>query len=88
MKPHFLFGIKTHEILLPLVGWRYGGRSARRPALKGRAAEAAPATEMPVTTGHDKALELRSPQFVYRLDTADGLRGESWENRLTGKTVS
>ena len=33
-------------------------------------------------------LELRSPQFVYRLDTADGLRGESWENRLTGKTVS
>ena len=44
--------------------------------------------EDPVTTEHDGIVELRSPQFVYRLDTAAGLRGESWENRLTGKTVS
>ena len=35
-----------------------------------------------------RGVELRSSQFVYRLDTADGLRGESWQNRLTGKTVS
>jgi hypothetical protein len=35
-----------------------------------------------------REVELRSSQFVYRLDTTDGLRGESWHNRLTGKTVS
>ena len=39
-------------------------------------------------TGRNDVLELRSPQFIYRLDTANGLRGESWQNRLTGKTVS
>jgi hypothetical protein len=33
-------------------------------------------------------VELISPAFVFRLDTADGLRGVAWENRLTGKTVS
>lgn len=31
---------------------------------------------------------LRSPFFTYRLDIADGLRAESWENRLTRQTLS
>jgi hypothetical protein len=34
------------------------------------------------------ALEIRTPKFVYRLDTDDGLRGVAWENQLTGKTIS
>ncbi|MFM8468979.1 MAG: hypothetical protein ACKODH_03255, partial [Limisphaerales bacterium] len=29
-------------------------------------------------------IELRSPWFVFRLNTAPGLSAESWENRLTG----
>ena len=33
-------------------------------------------------------LELHSPFFVFTLDTADGLHAVTWENRLTGKTVS
>ena len=33
-------------------------------------------------------VELHSPFFVYRLNTASGLRAQTWENRLTGKTVS
>lgn len=32
--------------------------------------------------------ELRTPHFVFRLGTSDGLRAESWENRLTGTKVS
>jgi hypothetical protein len=36
----------------------------------------------------DKRIELHSPLFVFRLDTAAGLRAESWTNRLTGRTVS
>jgi hypothetical protein len=34
-----------------------------------------------------KRFELCSPSFVFRLDTADGLRAHSWENRLTGRTL-
>ena len=30
-------------------------------------------------------VELRSPFFVFRLDTAAGLRAVAWENRLTGR---
>ncbi len=37
---------------------------------------------------HGKLIELRSPFFVYHLDTHDGLRAEGWENRLTGKTIT
>ena len=33
-------------------------------------------------------VELRSPFFVFRLSTADGLRAERWENRLTGHKLS
>jgi len=33
-------------------------------------------------------VELHSPFFVYRLDTASGLRARTWENRLTGGTIS
>ncbi len=32
-------------------------------------------------------VELHSPFFVFRLDTAKGLRADSWENRLTGRTI-
>jgi hypothetical protein len=32
-------------------------------------------------------VELHSPFFVFRLDTAAGLRAVSWENRLTGRTL-
>jgi len=35
-----------------------------------------------------KQVELHSPHFVFRLDAASGLRAESWENRLTGRSVS
>ena len=35
-----------------------------------------------------KQVELHSPCFVFRLDTASGLRAQSWENRLTGRTLS
>ena len=34
-----------------------------------------------------KQVELCSPSFVFRLDTTTGLRAQSWENRLTGKTI-
>jgi hypothetical protein len=30
---------------------------------------------------------LEAPAFVFRLDTAEGLRAVSWENRLTGRTL-
>lgn len=33
-------------------------------------------------------IELRSPFFVYRLDTQSGLRAAAWENRLTGKSIT
>lgn len=33
-------------------------------------------------------VELRSPFFVYQLDTSAGLRAESWRNRLSGRTIS
>ena len=33
-------------------------------------------------------VELHSPAFVFRLATGAGLRAQSWENRLTGRTVS
>lgn len=32
-------------------------------------------------------VELRSPSFAFRLETAAGLRAESWQNRLTGRTI-
>ena len=32
-------------------------------------------------------LTLASPAFAFMLDTSDGLRAVSWENRLTGKTL-
>jgi hypothetical protein len=34
-----------------------------------------------------KLIELRSPHFVFRLDTSSGLRARSWENQLTGRTL-
>ena len=34
-----------------------------------------------------RRVELWSPQFVFRLDTAAGLRATSWENRLTGNVL-
>ncbi len=36
----------------------------------------------------EKQVELGSPFFAFRLDTAAGLRAESWENRLTGRKLS
>lgn len=33
-------------------------------------------------------VELQSPMFAYGLDTADGLRAEWFENRLTGRKLS
>jgi hypothetical protein len=36
----------------------------------------------------EKRVELCSPFFAFRLDTAAGLRAESWENRLTGRKLS
>jgi len=35
----------------------------------------------------EKRIELCSPFFVFCLDTAAGLRAQSWENRLTGRTL-
>jgi hypothetical protein len=35
-----------------------------------------------------KQVVLRSPFLVLRLDTANGLRAMSWENRMTGRTIS
>lgn len=32
-------------------------------------------------------VELCSPSFVFRLTTSNGLRAESWENRLTGRLI-
>ena len=40
------------------------------------------------TVQEGKRLVLCSPYFVFRLDTAAGLRAESWENRLTGRKIS
>jgi hypothetical protein len=34
------------------------------------------------------SIELASPSFVYRLNSADGLKGISWENRRTNKRIS
>ena len=36
----------------------------------------------------EKRVELCSPFFAFRLDTAAGLRAESWENRLTGRKLA
>jgi hypothetical protein len=36
----------------------------------------------------DGEVVLESPAFVFRLDTAEGLRAESFENRLTGRKIS
>ena len=36
----------------------------------------------------ENGIELVSPAFVYRLDSAGGLKGISWENRRTGKQIS
>ena len=36
----------------------------------------------------ERRVELCSPFFTFRLDTAAGLRAESWENRLTGRKLS
>ena len=33
-------------------------------------------------------VELHSPFFVFRLVTGPGLQAQSWENRLTGQTIS
>jgi hypothetical protein len=33
-------------------------------------------------------VELRSPFFVFQLDTRSGLCAETWHNRLTGRTIS
>jgi hypothetical protein len=33
-------------------------------------------------------IELRSPFFVYRLEKRVGLRADSWQNRLTGRTIA
>jgi len=33
-------------------------------------------------------VELRSPFFVFRLNAAEGLRAQAWENRLTGRKLS
>ena len=33
-------------------------------------------------------VEMHSPHFVFRLDTTSGLRAQSWENRLSGRTLS
>ena len=35
-----------------------------------------------------KQVTLESPAFVFVLDTSDGLRAVSWENRLTGRKLS
>ncbi len=35
----------------------------------------------------DKLVTLESPAFLFTLDTSDGLRAVSWENRLTGRTL-
>ncbi|HTL28555.1 MAG TPA: hypothetical protein VL282_05025, partial [Tepidisphaeraceae bacterium] len=35
-----------------------------------------------------KKAMLRSPQFVFTLDTSDGLRAVSWENRLAGRSLN
>ena len=39
-------------------------------------------------TKRGRIVEIRAPQFIYRIDTADGLRGIAWENLLTGKSIS
>ena len=46
------------------------------------------ASTLRAQTPERESVELSSPQFVYRLDTADGLRGIAWENRMTGKSIS
>lgn len=33
-------------------------------------------------------IELHSPSFLLRLNTVAGLRAKSWENHLTGRTLS
>ena len=33
-------------------------------------------------------MTLESPAFAFTLDTADGLRAVSWENKLTGRKLS
>ena len=46
--------------------------------------------QSPARPADEKAgvAEIRSPFFVYRLDFKNGLRAESWENRLTGTKLS
>src|SRR5437016_4911639 len=36
---------------------------------------------------HAERAEIRSPQFVFALDTSDGLRGISWENLALGRKL-
>ncbi len=54
----------------------------------GRAATAPEAQKGCRMVVKDKRVELHSPFFVFRLDAAAGLRAESWENRMTGRTIS
>ena len=37
---------------------------------------------------HGNRVELRSPSFTFCVDTASGLRAQSWENRLAGQTIT
>jgi hypothetical protein len=41
-----------------------------------------------VAVQEGEVVELHSPDFVYRLNTADGLKGVSWTNLLTDRTIS
>ena len=51
-------------------------------------AHSAPAKGGCSVTQRSRQVEIRSPFFVLRLDTSDGLRARSFQNRLTGHTIS
>lgn len=59
-------------------------------ALAAGAAE--PKEPMSITVGSvvvaGSRVSLQAPAFVFVLDTAEGLRAVSWENRLTGRTIA
>ena len=50
-------------------------------------ADADPKGEGTVTITQGK-VEIKTPYYLFKLDTSDGLQAVSWKNRLTGRSLS
>jgi hypothetical protein len=69
--------------LLTCLAFSVGLASAAEP-IKG----AEPSANACSITVAGQQVTLQSPAFAFTLDTADGLRAISWENKLTGRKLS